>query len=70
MRQKDKDNKPDIEQAYLVSLQADIRMYHDLCSNAETKLAGLQCFTDANLEFQQKIIERSGLGDSTGLSDG
>lgn len=30
----------------------------------------MQCFTDANMDFQQKIIERSGLGDETGLSDG
>lgn len=28
------------------------------------------CFTEENLSFQQKIIERSGLGDETGLSDG
>jgi hypothetical protein len=27
-------------------------------------------FTEANLEFQEKILERSGLGDETGLSDG
>jgi hypothetical protein len=29
-----------------------------------------QVFTEANLEFQEKILERSGLGDETGLSDG
>jgi hypothetical protein len=29
-----------------------------------------QCFTEANVEFQEKILERSGLGDETGLSDG
>lgn len=27
-------------------------------------------FTEQNLEFQEKILERSGLGDETGLSDG
>ena len=30
----------------------------------------MQCFSEANLDFQKKIIARSGLGDSTGLSDG
>ena len=30
----------------------------------------MQVFTDANIEFQEKILERSGLGDETGLSDG
>ena len=34
----------------------------------EMKLKGV--FTEANLEFQGKILERSGLGDETGLSDG
>ena len=34
----------------------------------EMKLKGI--FTEANLEFQGKILERSGLGDETGLSDG
>ena len=33
-------------------------------------MTGLQVFTEANLEFQEKILERSGLGDETGLSDG
>ncbi len=32
--------------------------------------AGAQVFNEANLEFMEKIIERSGLGDETGLSDG
>lgn len=30
----------------------------------------MQIFTEENLAFQEKIIERSGLGDETGLSDG
>ncbi|EIE19204.1 very-long-chain 3-ketoacyl-CoA synthase [Coccomyxa subellipsoidea C-169] len=34
----------------------------------EIRLKGV--FTEANLEFQEKILERSGLGDETGLSDG
>lgn len=34
----------------------------------EMRLKGV--FTEANLEFQGKILERSGLGDETGLSDG
>lgn len=29
-----------------------------------------QVFTEQNMEFMEKIIERSGLGDETGLSDG
>ena len=28
------------------------------------------CFTEENLDFQEKIMERSGLGDETGLTDG
>ena len=32
--------------------------------------SGLQVFTEQNLEFQEKILERAGLGDETGLSDG
>ena len=35
-----------------------------------TVVCGLQVFTEQNLEFQEKILERSGLGDETGLSDG
>lgn len=27
-------------------------------------------FTPENVEFQEKILERSGLGDDTGLTDG
>ncbi|BDA49612.1 3-ketoacyl-CoA synthase 11 [Coccomyxa sp. Obi] len=34
----------------------------------EIRLKGV--FTEQNLEFQEKILERSGLGDETGLSDG
>lgn len=30
----------------------------------------LQVFSEQNMEFMEKIIERSGLGDETGLSDG
>ena len=29
-----------------------------------------QVFSEQNMEFMEKIIERSGLGDETGLSDG
>ncbi len=48
---------------------------HPLSGDVEWKLTcvvtcGLQVFTEANLEFQEKILERSGLGDETGLSDG
>ena len=30
----------------------------------------LQFFSPENIAFQEKILERSGLGDETGLSDG
>lgn len=30
----------------------------------------MQVFSEQNMEFMEKIIERSGLGDETGLSDG
>jgi 3-ketoacyl-CoA synthase len=45
---------------------ARLRVHRDLIIEAMTA-RGL--FTPENIEFQQKILERSGLGDATGLSD-
>jgi len=45
---------------------ARLRVHRDLIIEA-MKARGL--FTPENIEFQEKILERSGLGDATGLSD-
>ena len=47
---------------------------HSVCTLKGTHIDSicqcLQLFSEENVVFQEKILERSGIGDQTGLSDG
>jgi hypothetical protein len=52
------------------SIQQGIVLWDNNLERREECKLSLQAFTEKSMDFQTKIIERSGLGDETYLPDG